>query len=52
MKDKSNPKILTTTYGGCSTKHARNKASAGRMIYKDGKQAEYKSGEMPKCMPK
>ena len=33
-------------------KPARKKASAGRMMYKDGGQPEYKSGEMPKCMPR
>ena len=41
MKDKMNPKRMTKSYGGSS-----------RTGYKTGGQPEYKSGEMPKCMPK
>ena len=52
MKDKMNPKRMTKSYGGGMPKPARKKASAGRMMYKDGGQPEYKSGEMPKCMPR
>ena len=29
----------------------RKKANMGRMMYKNGGQPEYKSGDMPKCMP-
>jgi len=37
MKDNMNPKRMTKAYGGNSmSKPARKKASAGRMMYKDG----------------
>ena len=52
IKDKMNPKRMTKSYGGGMPTPARKKASAGRIMYKDGGQPEYKSGEMPKCMPR
>ena len=52
MKDKMNPKRMKKSYGGGMSTPARKKASTGRMMYKDGGQPEYKSGEMPKCMPR
>jgi hypothetical protein len=36
---------------GGMKKAARKKANMGRMMYKNGGQPEYKSGDMPKCMP-
>ena len=36
---------------GEMVKKPRKKANMGRMMYKNGGQPEYKSGDMPKAMP-
>ena len=40
-----------TMMDGGMQKTARTKANMGRMMYKNGGQPEYKSGDMPKAKP-
>jgi hypothetical protein len=51
IKDGNASARRETMMDGGMQKDERKKANMGRMMYKNGGQPEYKSGDMPKCMP-